>query len=228
MLTASINHAHEKPNIKIEWSKSRSMRHPEWKDMPLDKWANEPHAGLSFQYVALRDIEEGEEILLDYGDAWDKAWKLHVHNFQTMRREHYVPAFELNELIADNLQIRTMDERSYYTDRVLLFCRREFAEWSGLGVRHLRNLPCRVLERRDGDGDSETTYVAEFMKIRKDKHVCDSTVVGILWNVTRDAFYFEDMPYGRDHHQPWAFRHEMHIPDDIFPEIWKTTTTTKP
>jgi hypothetical protein len=38
LLTAFINHAHEeKPNIKIEWSKSASMRHPEWKDMPLDK-----------------------------------------------------------------------------------------------------------------------------------------------------------------------------------------------
>jgi hypothetical protein len=179
--------------------------------------------------VALRDIEEGEEILLDYGAAWDKAWKLHVRNFRTMR-EHYVPAFELNELIADNLQIRTTDERSYETDRVRLFCRREFAEWSGLGdiIRHLRgpNLPCRVLERRDGDG--ETSYVAEVIKFRIDEHVCDSTMAGILWNVTRDAFYFVDLPYGRDHHQPWTFRHEMHIPDDIFPEIWKTTTTTKP
>jgi hypothetical protein len=34
------------------------------------------------------------------------------------------------------------------------------------------------------------------------------------------------MPYGQDHHQPYTFRHEMHIPDDIFPEIWKTTTAT--
>jgi hypothetical protein len=227
MLTASINHAHEKPNIKIEWGKSTSMRHPEWKDMPLDKWAQEAHAGLSFQYVALRDIEEGEEILLDYGAAWDKAWKLHVRNYQAMR-EHYVPAIELNELIADNLQIRTMNERSYFTDKVLLFCRPVFAEWNGLGdiIRDMGKLPCRVLERRDGDGDSETTYVAEVIKFGKDEHVCpDSTVVGILWNVTRDAFYFQDMTYGHDHHQPWAFRHEMHIPDDIFPEIWKTTST---
>jgi hypothetical protein len=206
------------------------MRHPEWKDMPLDEWAHEAHAGLSFQYVALRDIEEGEEILLDYGAAWDKAWKLHVRNYRTMR-EHYVPAFELNEqLIADNLQIRTMDERSYGTDRVRLFCRREFAEWSGLGdiISDMEELPCRVLERRDGDGgNSETTYVAEVINSRDDdEHVCESTVAGILWNVTQDAFNFQDMPYGRDHHQPWAFRHEMHIPDDIFPEIWKATATS--
>jgi hypothetical protein len=154
LLTAFINHAHEeKPNIKIEWSKSASMRHPEWKDMPLDKWANEPHAGLSFEYVALRDIEQGEEILLDYGAAWDTAWKMHVRNYRTMREQH-VPAFELNEIIGDNLQIRTMDERSYYTDKVRLFCRDEFAERNGLGdiIRDMGELLCRMLERRDGEG----------------------------------------------------------------------------
>jgi hypothetical protein len=95
----------------------------------------------------------------------------------------------------------------------------------------MEKLPCRVLERRDGDSDSETTYVAEVIKFRNVFRnyglVCESTVAGILWNVTRDAFYFQDMPHGRDHHQPWAFRHEMHIPDDIFPEIWKATATTK-
>jgi hypothetical protein len=228
MLTASINHAHKKPNIKLEWSKSTSMRHPEWKEMPVDKWANELHAGLSFDYVALRDIEEGEEILLDYGAAWEKAWELHVRNYRTMR-EHYLPAFELNEIIDDNLQIRTRNERSYSTDSVYLLCRRKFAEWNGLqdSILKMKELPCRVLERREGEGDGETTYVAEVVYFPGDTDVCESAVgVGILWNVTRDAFYFEDMPYGRDHHQPWTFRHEMHIPDEMFPEIWKTTTTT--
>jgi hypothetical protein len=51
MLTASVNHANEKPNIKVEWSKSASMRHPEWKDVPLDKWTNERQAGLSYSFI---------------------------------------------------------------------------------------------------------------------------------------------------------------------------------
>jgi hypothetical protein len=103
--------------------------------------------------VALRDIEQGEEILLDYGAAWNTEWKLHVRNYRTMREQH-VPAFELNEIIGDNLQIRTMDERSYYTDKVRLFCRDEFAERNGLGdiIRDMGELLCRMLERRDGEG----------------------------------------------------------------------------
>jgi hypothetical protein len=151
-----------------------------------------------------------------------------VRNYRTMR-EHYLPAFELNEIIDDNLQIRTRNERSYSTDSVYLLCRRKFAEWNGLqdSILKMKELPCRVLERREGEGDGETTYVAEVVYFPGDTDVCESAVgVGILWNVTRDAFYFEDMPYGRDHHQPWTFRHEMHIPDEMFPEIWKTTTTT--
>jgi len=34
--------------------------------------------GLSFEYVALRDIEEGEEIFMDYGEEWEDAWEQHV------------------------------------------------------------------------------------------------------------------------------------------------------
>jgi len=29
---------------------------------------------LAFEYVALRDIRKGEEILLDYGQLWQDAW----------------------------------------------------------------------------------------------------------------------------------------------------------
>jgi hypothetical protein len=223
ILTASINHAHKKPNIKVEWSNSTRMRHPEWKDMPVHEWASELHTGLSFDYVALRDIEQGEEILLDYGTAWETEWNSHVRNYRNMR-EHYIPAFELNEIIADDFHIRKWDERPYAKDKVYLFCRREFAVWNGMRdiVRGMVRIPCRVVERREGNGNGETTYLAEVLKYRKNITVCESPVAGILWNVTRDAFYFQDMPYGRDHHQPWAFRHEMHIPDDIFPEIWKT------
>jgi hypothetical protein len=123
-----------------------------------------------------------------------------------------------------------VDEISYFTDMIHLLCRREFAVWNGLDdiIRNIKGklLPCRVLERREGEGDGETTYVAEVVKFAEDTGVCEGVGVGILWNVTRDAFYFQDLPYGRDHHQRWSFRHEMHIPDDVFPEIWKTTTTT--
>jgi SET domain-containing protein len=31
-----------------------------------------------FEFVALRDIQEGEEILINYGQEWQDAWDAHV------------------------------------------------------------------------------------------------------------------------------------------------------
>jgi hypothetical protein len=60
------------PNVRIQWPQKELVAHkPEWlqKDITflrdtIDK------IGLSFDYVALRDIKEGEEIFMDYGDEW--------------------------------------------------------------------------------------------------------------------------------------------------------------
>ena len=60
------------PNVRIQWPTEELIAHkPEWlqKDInflrdTIDK------IGLSFDYVALRDIKEGEEIFMDYGDEW--------------------------------------------------------------------------------------------------------------------------------------------------------------
>ena len=38
--------------------------------------------GLSFEYVALKDILEGEEIFMDYGDEWQQAWDDHVATYK--------------------------------------------------------------------------------------------------------------------------------------------------
>ena len=43
----------------------------------------------------------------------------------------------------------------------------------------------------------------------------------LVWGLPKDAFFFRDLPFTRDHHQYFAFRHPMYIPDEIFPEIWK-------
>ena len=56
---------------------------------------------------------------------------------------------------------------------------------------------------------------------------CDIEKSPIYWDVPKSAFYFEDLPRTRDHIQPWSFRHEMMIPDDVFPERWKNLKKKK-
>jgi hypothetical protein len=210
LLTSLINHSKNKANAKIVWSKE--MRHKEWLEQPIDKWAKELHTGLSIDFVALRDIEEGEEVFIDYGEIWQKAWEEHVRNFVPRA---YIPAYELNEMT--DVEIHTNDERPPEKDGVKLWCRGWYKKLSGVKNNGLDS-QCRVL-KRTGDGK----YLVQLIQEDEDETSQQTTVIDgpILWNVPSDVFYFADMPYQRDHHQFSSFRKAMMIPDEIFPDAWK-------
>lgn len=231
-----INHS-TKPNTKIQWAEH--MQKPEWKDMPVREWGWRNHNGLSFDYVALRDIEVGDEILIDYGDEWEEAWQQHVREFDRPRR-NYRPAFELNREV--DLRIRTMYEESYSHHGVRVYCRQTYLKLDGLQLEKRVKFKdekeeglelCRVRERLNDDSYVAEIYEEKFRNSTNgEKYFSDDIVKKVLFNVPRDAFYFIDDHYSRDMHQPWSFRHHMRIPDEMFPEVWKnavinvTTTTT--
>ncbi|KAL7574065.1 hypothetical protein ACA910_015643 [Epithemia clementina (nom. ined.)] len=98
MSTALINHSKEQANAKIIWSDKHTM-HPEWLEMEPSQWAYHGVAGLAWEFVATRDILEGEEVLIDYGDEWEMAWQEHVANWSAAVRSDCIPvnAFDLNE-----------------------------------------------------------------------------------------------------------------------------------
>jgi hypothetical protein len=68
----SVNDDEDGPNVRIQWPNKELIAHkPDWltKDInylrdTIDK------IGLSFDYVALRDIKKGEELFMDYGHDW--------------------------------------------------------------------------------------------------------------------------------------------------------------
>jgi hypothetical protein len=67
-----INHSSEKPNVKLQWSSKMSRK--EWLHSTTDEVLQNDHsAGLMMEFVALRDIDVGEEILYDYGPAFEQA-----------------------------------------------------------------------------------------------------------------------------------------------------------
>ena len=60
------------PNVRVQWPERDFVAHKqEWLSKDLNFLRDSTDKiGLSFDYVALRDIKEGEEILMDYGDEW--------------------------------------------------------------------------------------------------------------------------------------------------------------
>ena len=191
------------------------MRHPEWRTQPINSWWRNYHTGLQIDFVALRDIEEGEEILIDYGSAWESAWQEHVQRF--VPRANYIPAFELNQI--PNLEFRSPDEDDYEADGVFLLCRGWYVDPS---ASEDNDYYCRILEKLGND-----RYMVQLLNIDYQDDIRRSSVTegSILWNVPSDALFFEDAPYFRDHHQQNAFRHAMMIPDDMFPNVWKNKAT---
>jgi SET domain len=219
MFTNLINHASppHTPNTRIQWSKN--MRHPEWFDMSVDMWGEEYHTGLQIDFVALRDIEPGEEILIDYGDDWQKAWDQHVANFKSPYGPEYMPSYDLNKQ-PDGIELRIHgQDRDYESDHVAMFCRWWYLEKRGIPEPRGEEDPaCRVLKKIDEDN-----YLAELIVVT-DSDEDESTSITpetVVWGLPKDAFYFQDLTQTRDMHQPNAFRHPMYIPDDMFPPAWK-------
>lgn len=233
-----INHDHETPNTKVIWTETKRLRHPEWFDMTVTDWGEESHSGLSLDFVALRDIGKDEEITIDYGIEWETAWKEHVQNFDRPRRG-YMPAFELNKVV--NLKIPTAYEPiENQFEGVITFChnyyfpeKHDFKPYLFMtdedeDEQVILHYTCRVLMRHDDDRYTVEVFHRERWLEKFDIYEqYFDTPLYILFDVPRDAMFFRDKVYTRDHHQPWSFRHDMRLPDEIFPEIWKNYNTSE-
>jgi len=85
-----INHGGKTPNAEIRWPKDSSK---EWLKLhPLD--VLDMSGKIMAEFVALGDIQPDEEIVIDFGQAWDEAWKEHKETNDDMtnfRHEIGVP-----------------------------------------------------------------------------------------------------------------------------------------
>lgn len=241
MFTSLINHAplaSEKVNTRIIWSKN--MRNPQWMNQTMKSgWVHDQHSGLSWDFVATRDIQPNEEIFIDYGVQWDVAWSHHVKKWQPAKDNHsetrpYIPAFKLENDV--NLVIKTMnDDYSigsfyyHYSENIKVYIREEYRLMRGLkpAANNEEFHRCRPISKyypkRNDDKSTEALYLTEIVKFQtyNIQKICTIKVTEIMFNLPRDAFHFVDEAYTRDNQREQAFRHEMMIPDDMFPEAWK-------
>ena len=236
-----INHSFQHPNVELRWS-THQMHHDEYLDLAtLDEfWKIVTPGSLILEVVALRNIEPGEELLLNYGAAWEDAWNAHVaHWAPPPNATQYVYPSDMDE----TLPVRTMREQldDPYPDNLLTMCltsdfeREEsnHTDWSeptdftwaeGMVV-------CHVLERQHDRQMGDDSYTVSLIFDSKNlKNLqFDPTVplkdLYIDFHVPRRAIRFMERPYHDDEHLPQAFRHPIELPLPLVPDIWKIATT---
>ena len=185
---------------------------------------------LGFDYIALRDIQEGEEITINYGQQWEDAWIEHVRNWKPPKgHEQFIPPHELNADTTSPLKTYKEDN-TMYSEHIDLYCQfssesidEEKHEWNEDELDSNDHVVYRIVDRKainDDMGKPEYfLYVLDLLVEIEDE--ADKVMLYTVENVPREAISFYYKRYHSDMFVKGAFRHEMMIPDDMLPEAWR-------
>jgi len=223
-ITNFVNHNfnHSAINAEVRWSKSKYHK-AHWLNMTVDEIISEPYAGLMLEFVALRDIDEGEEIFINYGQEWESAWEKHVAEWKPPKGDYYPPTYQFNQFT----EIRTVEEQKTqpYPPDIMTIClvksrvmedESRTVDWSKYSInpdrfRFDNSFKCNVMKRGNG-GFYEVKVEADDVEESSDEK--------IIVNVPRHAIEFAYKPYESDQHLKTAFRHHISLPSEIFPSQW--------
>ena len=232
-----INHRPNstEPNVELRWS----SREPPVFDQTPSELLEKPRTFL-MELVALKDIKEGEEIVLDYGSAWQEAWDTHDH---VQTDTNFTSAWSY----AQEDVLRTEDsEEGYYPEHVEVFCwydfdpeetvetilergrRQEVRKWKLLDTSDIYEADRCLLTSQypgisddDDDEDDNDEIILYTARILEEPEKDDDPHVVIVENIPRSSIVFRDVQYSSPQYRRQAFRHEIQLPEDMIPQIWK-------
>lgn len=88
-LSSMINHGGVEANVEIEWYNWKSKTSlPEKLSWSIKDLAAYPAAPLDIAYRSTKDLNEGNEILISYGEEWEKEWLKYVQLLREWNREY--------------------------------------------------------------------------------------------------------------------------------------------
>ena len=244
-LVPYVNHGGKKANVKMIWSTKSWSNVKETQKLEVESLSGVGAVDMILELVATRPIKKGEEVLIDYGESWAKAWKKHTDEWKkTMKKVTFESAMVLNEKYHSTAKAAPFPSSS--------------DGGSDFGNENV-SLQCYVLydldkveRRRNEDGTRTKVYPwiphpADANRLKTDiairtinrggcsiversgdevsdyKYVVQPTRDSeiLVKNVPQSAIRFIDVPYKGPHHDETAFRHAIGFPDAIFPAAWK-------
>mgnify|MGYP005840583093 CR=1 FL=1 len=242
-----VNHNFDpsKINVKLRWS-TNFMNHLQWLDPSItaEQFWNLYYSGaLIVELVATRDIEEGEELFMDYGRAWENAWNDHVKKWKPYQGKYMYP-YQMDFSLPFRTEAEQKDDP--YPPNLILACdigtcldcekdvgiefqweegRYLFEDWE----------ICTILSRgkiTDGNGASyeykvalypnEHSYRDELQPSGSDDNKSDDDEPSyVITQVPHRAIRFVDKPFQSDQHLEGSFRHPMEFPKEMTPPQWR-------
>lgn len=228
-----LNHHRTNPNVALRWG-TNPLSYTPLGNSTVESVLRGKEGKMIVDYVALREIAEGEEVLADYGEGWEEAWVEHAKGWKETHEGQSVnpKAAELNR----HRKIRTAEEQGAtpYPPGVTLAClipasilQRAAKEASGgdrpwfaaTGLLERRSDPvldCDVASRSAYRPDGETYRVRIPIKKGSKGGAKDVVVSG----VPRKAILFYDRRYHDDQFLEGAFRREVGVSEGMFPQRW--------
>ena len=238
-----INHNQTRANVKIQWAQDGMTSHNStWlytKRVEDLEW--DYRIGLAFDYVATTDIQENDELFLDYGDDFEEALTHYLSTWKSApSKDDYVPAQRYNKQIADSpIRTETEQKEEPYPRNLELRCHSELVTKRNFNGAYQPGshwesrefgVPCRILERyvvgtSEQDDPSKAPLNESVYKVELTVPLDEvglqrrSDVFTYIQrkDVTRSAIRFFNRPYTTDLSLPNAFRKEIGIPDSMFP-----------
>jgi hypothetical protein len=222
-----VNFINHRPvaNTMIRWSRSR-YSDADALSMSAQDVVDREEGTLILDYVATLDIEEGEEIFLDYGPSWQEAWEEHVQGWESPEDSVEFSAAEYSKIHMGE-PIRTVNEQDdipypdnletaclYYDDSESLT-----VEWTDELSYCIR--PCSILSRLEQGGDFYyTAEVGPILNLGAPSHCRLSADSKIVTGIPSRAITLVDEEYTSDQHLENSFRREIDAPAGLYPDTW--------
>lgn len=233
-MTNYINHNATLANVELRWADpSRGNHMPELLTRNISALEADATAKLAFEFVAKRDIQPGEELFLDYGEAWEDAWQHHITSWKPAEgAKAYVPAWKVNEYADPLWTVFDEMEEPKYPKNVEARCDRAFlSDDDEIWISHMKNgtiesylaqeseplVKCEVMRYELKNG----AYLYTVTILEDDPDDDGKIINHLVEGIPRAGIKFVDRPYTSDIFLPNAFRHDIRIPDTMFPEAWR-------
>ena len=180
-----LNHHSTLHNVQLQWIPSSSTQLLQTfnhnvtavEQGTVDDLFRTERSQLAMQYVTTRDIQEGEELFIHYGTAWETAWHVHVQQFfdSDKNKSSYISASYFNTMFGHlplptfQEQIQPSPDKATSTirhiptnlqvrcHRALLFQEIGSIEYHYVWKDDNHGVPCRIIDRFEPLFDPTTT-----------------------------------------------------------------------